>query len=151
MIIENCNGDSGYYLEYFLGDIDDCDISLILDYLTDKTYLGNLLDTNLWHLNNELFKKYVYYKYVSVENDIKIDEQLPINEQISLVQKELDKILKSKNNEDQEEDKEIHKKTNMDNHMKGKKNQDIIHIKEFTFGKINLKRNEVPENRQGQY
>lgn len=83
--VEKINGDSGYFLEYFFGKIDDEYTTRIIDQIEDKTYLGVLLDSNLWHKNIKTLKHFVELKYYIVnyyKGKELIDENSGIEKQI---------------------------------------------------------------------
>ena len=68
--LENVNyfiGDSGYFIEYFLGKIEDYNVLSLIDFIENKTNLSELLDTELWHKKNEIFKEYIKLKVIYVD------------------------------------------------------------------------------------
>ena len=86
------NGDSGYMMEYFFGKIGYTYTKNIIDYLEDKVNLGSLLEPNLWHKDIDTFKKYIelnYYIDKYYKDKIKINENLSVIEQITLIEKEI--------------------------------------------------------------
>ena len=67
--IEDSKGESGYFLEYFFGKINDQYILDILDEYENKINLGILLDANLLHKRINEFREYIrLQKYLVDEN-----------------------------------------------------------------------------------
>ena len=87
-IIES-RGDSGYFLEYYFGKINNEYIVDIIDELEDKINLGVLLDNKLWHNKIDIFKEYITLKKYIHDNNIEliINENNNIFEQIQEIKK----------------------------------------------------------------
>jgi hypothetical protein len=142
----DCCGDSGYLLEYYFGQINDYSITSIIDYIKDLSNLNVLLNSKLWHFDIEKFKDYVYYKYLSLEYKISVNEELNLDQQIKYLEYELYKkigCLKEDNeNKDQRKDDD-HNQTNEKKSHKGKKNYYLLN-KDFFKKNPKLKKIENP-------
>jgi len=92
LALENCCGDSGYYLEYYFGEIGNYSITSILDNIKNQTNLGALMNSELWCKKLDILKNYVYYKYLSIQYQIKVNEDLSLEAQINYLKNELSKF-----------------------------------------------------------
>ena len=102
-------GESGYFLEYFLGKIHDIYTCFIIDDIEDETNLGVLLDSKLWHKELPILNKYVELKYIIIKNykGIIIDDTLNINQQINVMKNIIDKDqMKNENPNDKKQNEE---------------------------------------------
>ena len=104
-------GESGYFLEYYLGKIYDKYTSFILDDIEDETNLAVLLNTKLWHENLSKLIKYVELKYIFFKSykNIIIDDNLDIDQQINQMQEIIYKNKKenNKNSEPAQQEEEL--------------------------------------------
>ena len=96
-------GESGYFIEYHLGKINDFYTFDIIDLIEDKTNLSVLLDAKFWHKDISVLQEYVKLKYIMIyKYNIKnIDNKLNIYEQI----KKMKDIIANDNDEDNNDDK----------------------------------------------
>ena len=87
-------GDSGYFIEYFLGSINGEYTIAIIDTIENKTNLCKLLNSSLWHQEISTFKEYVKLKsiFLDLYPDIIIDNSLNIYEQIQIMKAKLIEI-----------------------------------------------------------
>ena len=101
LVKNNCTGDSGYYLEFFFGTINNKTVLELIDNIEEKTNLGILLNVDLWHNISYLIK------FIELRNEIvekSIDQNMinlghNINEQIFEMRKLLDKKNKEEDND----------------------------------------------------
>ena len=103
IIHSESTGDSGYFLEFFFGFINNEYTLNILEDIEDHTNLGILLDTNLWHKRISDFQKYVELKYYIINNSIdqeKINLDLNITEQINQMKNIIENIIEPDENKD---------------------------------------------------
>ena len=70
--IEDSKGESGYFLEYFFGKINDQYILDILDEYENKINLGILLDANLLHKRINEFREYIRLQKYLVDENINV-------------------------------------------------------------------------------
>ena len=94
--ISEIYGESGYFVEYYLGKIEENYTCFILDYIEDKTNLGVLLDAKIWHKELSTFNEYVALKCIMSDSykEVKIDNSLDIYEQIKKMKQIIDKDIK---------------------------------------------------------
>ena len=94
--ISNIKGDSGYFIEYFLGTINGEYMIAIIDNIENKTNLCKLLDHKLWHQKISILKEYVKLKsiFLDLYPEIIINNNLTIYEQIELMKSKLDEMNK---------------------------------------------------------
>ena len=122
--INEIEGESGYFIEYFLGTIDDEYTSFLIDEIKNKTNLGLLLDSKLWHKELPILREYVELKYIILNNyqDITIDNKLDIYHQIDIMKKIIDEnnIKNEINNKIEDKFKEL------EQILKNKKNNIIL-------------------------
>ena len=87
----NIKGDSGYFLEYFLGRINDEYTLSVIDTIEEKTNLSKLLDPKLWHKEISIFKEYLKLLsiFIFLFPEEKLDNNLTIYEQIKLMKPKL--------------------------------------------------------------
>ena len=64
---DNYVGDSGYFIEYFFGKINNRYTLPLIDDIEKKTKLSKLLDPQLWHKNISTFKEYIKLKSIYCE------------------------------------------------------------------------------------
>ena len=64
---DNYVGDSGYFIEYFFGKINNGYTLPLIDDIEKKTKLSKLLDPQLWHKNISTFKEYIKLKSIYCE------------------------------------------------------------------------------------
>ena len=85
------NGNSGYFLEYFLGSINDVYTLSIIDSIEEKANLSKLLEPKLWHKEISIFKEYIKLLsiFISLFPEEKLDNNLTIYGQIKLMKKKL--------------------------------------------------------------
>ena len=83
------NGDSGYLLEFYFGEINGEYVLEIIDDIENITNLGVLLNTKLWHKQIDLFKEYIVLKKYLIDQKLigTINENNKIEEQIYEMQK----------------------------------------------------------------
>ena len=101
LVKNDCTGDSGYYLEFFFGTINNKTVMELIDNIEEKTNLGILLNVDLWHNISYLIK------FIELRNEIvekSIDQNMinlghNINEQIFEMRKLLDKKNKEEDND----------------------------------------------------
>ena len=99
-ILRKSKGDSGYFLEFFFGKIDNEYTLDVIEEIEDETQLGVLLNANLWHREIDLFKRFIKLKKYLFDNNIRetINNNNAISEQINemeiLIQKEKDNLNK---------------------------------------------------------
>ena len=102
------NGDSGYFIEYYFGKIDNVYTMKIIDNIEKDCNLGLLLDASLWHKNIELFKEYIKLNQDIInhyKDKINIDEDLDLPNQIINIKQQIEEI---KLNEDKDKkEKEV--------------------------------------------
>ena len=126
----NYKGDSGYFIEYFLGKINNEYTLCVIDMIEKKTNLAKLLDTKFWHKEISTFKEYikyksVYYKYINEDEDF---SKISILDEIQLIKKRLIekniKIEVDALNDEVEDTNELTKKVDklFDNIWKNRKN-----------------------------
>ena len=93
-------GDSGYFIEYFFGKIENKYTLNLIDNVENRTNLNKLLDAELWHKDLETFKEYIKLKYIIVNYSPKIiiNDKLNIKEQLKEMKFKLieEKMLKDK-------------------------------------------------------
>ena len=116
--IKEIEGESGYFIEYFLGTIDDEYTSFLIDEIKNKTNLGLLLDSKLWHKELPILREYVELKYIILNNykDITIYNKLDIYHQIDIMKK----IIDENNIKNDESSKQIPSENETDNKIEGK-------------------------------
>jgi hypothetical protein len=68
------SGDSGYFLEFFFGEIEEKNVKDIIDEIEEKTNLGILLDVDLWHNKIVILKKFVELRYKIINTFIDLKE-----------------------------------------------------------------------------
>ena len=83
--INQIKGESGYFLEYYMGKIEDKYTTFIIDEIKNKTRLGILLDTKLWHKELQTLIEYVKLKYLIIigYKEDNINNELDIHQQIN--------------------------------------------------------------------
>ena len=88
---DDIKGDSGYFLEYFLGSINDVYILSVIDTIEEKTNLSKLLDSKLWHKEISIFKEYLKLLsiFIVLFPEEKVDNNLTIYDQIKLMKAKL--------------------------------------------------------------
>jgi hypothetical protein len=91
--IKKSTGDSGYFLEYYFGKINNEYLIDILDDYENKIYLGILLDLNLLHKKMNEFHDYIKLKKYMIDNGINksINDNTNIKEQIDQMKNIIDK------------------------------------------------------------
>lgn len=92
--IDTFMGDSGYFLEYFLGKIGKEYILSIIDIIERKEDLSKLLIPELWHKDNQTFEEYIKLMFIKFqllpETDIDdIDNKEDIKSQIKKIKKKI--------------------------------------------------------------
>ena len=65
--IEGFTGDSGYFIEFFLGDINGRYTFSVIDTIENKMDLSALLNAKLWHKEVPIFKEYIKLKTIFVK------------------------------------------------------------------------------------
>ena len=118
-------GDSGYFIEYFLGKINNEYTLAVIDTIEKYTNLSKLLNPILWHKDFSTFKEYLKLKSICLElfKENNINNNDPIEKQIELMKKEI-------NGEGKEiEDKKIEdKKSNEKDGVKREENEKIDNL-----------------------
>ena len=99
-------GDSGYFIEFFLGDINGRYTFSVIDTIENKMDLSALLNAKLWHKEVPLFKEYIKLKtiFVKLYQGENIDDKLDIYKQINFMKT---KIEADDKNEEREASKLI--------------------------------------------
>ena len=84
-------GDSGHFIEYYLGKINGEYTIAIIDTIQNETNLSKLLDSKLWHINISTFKEYLKLKSIclSLFDKENIDNDNKINEEIKMMKKKI--------------------------------------------------------------
>lgn len=97
-LIDDFTGDSGYFIEFFLGKINGIYTLSVIDTIENKTYLSVLLNAKLWHKELSIFKQYIKLKaiFINLFPKIVIDNKLNVYDQIT--------FMKSKIESDEEKD-----------------------------------------------
>ena len=105
--LDNFVGDSGYFIEYFFGKINNRYALPLIDKIEKKTKLGKLLDSQLWHKNISIFKDYIKLKSIYCEYFPENEKyyNISIYEEIELMKKEI--IAKNIKLENEELNKNI--------------------------------------------
>ena len=119
--IDGFEGESGFFLEYFLGKIGKEFTLTLIDAIENSVDLRKLLDPKLWHSNLKTLQEYIKLMVI-IKNSIpeikivELDEKLGIEEQITALKS---KIIEQKKKNENEKDKsknfneaEIDKKIN---------------------------------------
>ena len=106
--------DSGYFIEYFLGKINNEYTLAIIDTIQNETNLSKLLDSKLWHRDISTFKEYLKMKSICLAlfDEKNIDNNGTIYEEIKKMKEKI-----AKNNikiENKEFSKNIQVKLNSD-------------------------------------
>ena len=153
--IEKIKGESGNFIDYYLGKINGEYTSFIIDNIANKINLGILLNPKLWHKDITILRKYIELKYIILYyyGEIIIDDKMDIYQQIDIMKEVIDKdnLLTNKiqtkiENEKELNDKIVKKfkditkelkqsKTNIFSQQKNKKmnaNQ-FLDLKEYIF------------------
>ena len=80
-------GDSGYFIEYFLGKINNEYTIAVIDTIQNDTNLSKLLDSKLWHTDISTFKEYLKLKSICLDlfKEKNFDINGTINEEIELM------------------------------------------------------------------
>ena len=116
--LDELEGDSGYFLEYFFGKVYDEYITELIDKIQNKTSLGVLLNSKLWHTDNNILIEYVKLKYYFINKytseELKVDEDLNIDGQI----KEIKIIIGKKDDKYEDNIKEFMTKKSEENNNK---------------------------------
>ena len=99
-------GDSGYFIEYFLGKINNEYTIVVIDSMEKLTNLSKLLNPILWHKDISTFKEYLklMYIYSDLFHGKNIDNNLTIFKQIEVMKGKID-----------QEDKKIQEKNSSKN------------------------------------
>ena len=119
--IDGFEGESGFFLEYFLGKIGKEYTLTLIDAIENSVYLSKLLDPKLWHSNIKTLQDYIKLMVI-IKNSIpeikivELDEKLGIKQPITALKS---KIIEQKKKDENEKDKlknfneeEIDKKIN---------------------------------------
>ena len=89
--IDSFIGDSGLFIEYHFGYIDENPVLSIIDVLEKKTKtnLNKLLDANMWHKNLKTMQDYLKLKCFALKfyPNIEVNEDLNIQQEIELINK----------------------------------------------------------------
>ena len=112
-------GDAGYFIEYFLGKINNEYTISVIDTIENKTNLSKLLEPKLWHKDISTFKEYLKLKsiFIKYHPENKIDNNnISIYDEIELMKKIINendlKIEGKESNENDEVQKEPDEKIN---------------------------------------
>ena len=97
LIQKGASGDSGYYLEYFFGKINNKYVMDIIDEIWEKTNLGILLDVDLWNKNNKIFREFLALKYEIIKESID-ETQIDLDSDIIQQINQMKEMLFKKNN-----------------------------------------------------
>ena len=74
-IKNNSDGESGYFLEYFFGDVYKIPVIELLDKMQNKIdNLGNLLNAKIWHSDIKILIEYLKLKYYIINNELEKEE-----------------------------------------------------------------------------
>jgi hypothetical protein len=103
-------GDSGYFIEYFLGKINNEYTIAVIDTIQNDTNLSKLLDSKLWHTDNSTFKEYLKLKSICLDlfKEKNICDNGTINKEIELMKEKI--LEKGIEIEDQESTEKIQDK-----------------------------------------
>ena len=115
-------GDSGYFIEYFLGKINNEYTLAVIDTIEKYTNLSKLLNPILWHKDFSTFKEYLKLKSICLE----LFKENNINNNDS-IEKQIESMKKEINGEGKEiQDKKIEdKKSNEKDGVKREENEKI--------------------------
>lgn len=129
-------GDSGYFIEYFFGKINNEYTIAVIDEIEKSSNLSKLLNAKLWHKEISTLKEYVKLKSIFFHSFPKeyIDNNLNIYDQIKVMKLKLDeeykKIEKEESYENQETKTELDNKINQMFSDSWKKRKNILKKKE---------------------
>jgi hypothetical protein len=103
-------GDSGYFIEYFLGKINNEYTIAVIDTIQNDTNLSKLLDSKLWHTDISTFKEYLKLKSICLDlfKEKNICDNGTINKEIELMKEKI--LEKGIEIEDQESTEKIQDK-----------------------------------------
>ena len=95
--VENFKGDSGYFIEFFLGDINGKYTFSVIDTIQNEMDLSALLNAKLWHKEVPIFKEYVKLKTIFVKlcKGDNIDDKLDIYKQINFMKSKIEDVVKN--------------------------------------------------------
>jgi len=107
-------GDSGYFIEYFLGKINGEYTIAVIDTIQNETNLSKLLDSKLWHRDISTFKEYLKLKSIclSLFDKENIDNDEKINEDIKIMKKKINEA--NIENEDKKSSEQIQDKNEIE-------------------------------------
>ena len=99
--IEGFTGDSGYFIEFFLGDINGRYTFSVIDTIENKIDLSALLNAKLWHKEVPIFKEYIKLKtiFVKLYQGENIDDKLDIYKQINFMKTKIEAVDKNEERE----------------------------------------------------
>ena len=99
--IEGFKEDSGYFIEFFLGDINGRYTFSVIDTIENKMDLSALLNAKLWHKEVPLFKEYIKLKtiFVKLYQGENIDDKLDIKNQINFMKTKIEAVDKNEERE----------------------------------------------------
>ena len=99
--IEGFTGDSGYFIEFFLGDINGRYTFSVIDTIENKMDLSALLNAKLWHKEVPIFKEYIKLKtiFVKLYQGENIDDKLDIYKQINFMKIKIEAVIKKEERE----------------------------------------------------
>ena len=91
-LIDDFTGDSGYFIEFFLGKINGIYTLSVIDTIENKTYLSVLLNAKLWHKELSIFKEYIKLKaiFINLFPKIAIDNKLNVYDQITFMKSKIE-------------------------------------------------------------
>ena len=147
---DSLKGDSGYFIEYFFGKINNEYTIAVIDRIEISSNLSKLLNPELWHKDISTFKEYVKLKSIFFHSfpEVYIDNNLNLYDQIKMMKVKLNeedkKIELKKSYETEEVKTEFENKINQmfsDSWKEWKKRKNIMKKKEDTSS-INKDKNE---------
>lgn len=98
--LQKRTGDSGYFLEYYLGKIDDSYTMKKLDMIENQCNLSSLLQPSLWHENLPMLKEYIKLNEEIIskyKGKVTINKELDLKNQIIDIKNQIKEIEDQKN------------------------------------------------------
>ena len=136
-------GDSGYFIEYFLGKINDEYTIYVIDNIEEDTNLSRLLDPKFWHKEISILKEYLKLKSIFIFSFPKenLDNNATIYEQIKYMKKKIEEeVQKSERKEQISDEKELK--------LEDKDSNKVTKIKDELNSKIDEKFNSIWNKRK---
>lgn len=143
--IDLFTGDSGYFIEYFLGKINDEYTIAIIDTIEEDTNLSKLLDPKLWHKEISILKEYLKLKSIFIFSFPKenLDNNTTIYEEIKYMKKKIEEEIQKSEGKDKKSNEKEQKSENKDSNKNTKIKVELNSIIDEKFNSIWKKRKNI--------